>query len=530
MGRLWSSLGTEEDLLLSLSRTLHLKTAVWMWQAVLVAMVVLSLSGPALAQAESIAESCVLLTQPLQLSDDDSRLFLFPSGFSFPFFGTTYTEVWINSDGNLTFGGEDAASTFRTEERFLTGLPRIAPLFTDLNPQEAGEITAVSGPGLVSFIWRNVPQFSAQRGRPGNDFAVTLFSNGDIVFEYSLISLTPDGSGTRAVVGITPGGGAFGSPLDLSERPFPTRLGSDPIYEVFSLSSVDLEFSDVLFLADENPFVEVTFGLDDFHESEPFFLGFSFPFMGNTYDEAVINSDGNLTFGGADDANTFINEERFLSGLPRIAPLFVDLNPGERGVVSAEQGLEYVTFKWIDVPERSFFGGGGLGNTFAVTLRSNGDILFEYGAISVPHAVVGISPGDSVPGSSVVLSNQRLPISTGSDPIYEVTFAQFDQSLIFSIDERAPAELTADPNPIQVCDGSGVGQTTLSWSAPGVNATEIRIGELNGQPFTSGGSTGSESTGRWVQNGMVFCLVDSFAGVALASVVVSLTDSGCTAP
>ena len=92
------------------------------------------------------------------------------------------------------------------------------------------------------------------------------------------------------------------------------------------------------------------------------------------------------------------------------------------------------------------------------------------------------------------------------------------------------ATLTADPNPIQVCDGSGVGQTTLSWNAPGVSVIEIRINSPSGGMFALGSSTGSGPTGRWVLNGMSFHLVDAATGAALASVVVSLTDSGCTSP
>ena len=38
----------------------------------------------------------------VSLSDDDSRKV--DLGLSFPFYGTSYSEVYVNSDGNLTFG------------------------------------------------------------------------------------------------------------------------------------------------------------------------------------------------------------------------------------------------------------------------------------------------------------------------------------------------------------------------------------------------------------------------------------------
>src|SRR6185436_5875309 len=43
----------------------------------------------------------------LPLGDDDSRAVPLP--FAFPFFGGVYQQVFLNSDGNLTFGSGDPA-------------------------------------------------------------------------------------------------------------------------------------------------------------------------------------------------------------------------------------------------------------------------------------------------------------------------------------------------------------------------------------------------------------------------------------
>jgi hypothetical protein len=87
--------------------------------------------------------------------------------------------------------------------------------------------------------------------------------------------------------------------------------------------------------------------------------------------------------------------------------------------------------------------------------------------------------------------------------------------------------LTANPNPVQVCDGTGLGVTTLTWSAPGYANTQLRIGSPTGVLFTSGGATGSATTGKWVSNGTVFYLVDAATGATLATTTVAIWTENC---
>ena len=83
-----------------------------------------------------------------------------------------------------------------------------------------------------------------------------------------------------------------------------------------------------------------------------------------------------------------------------------------------------------------------------------------------------------------------------------------------------------DPDPIQVCDGSGLGQTTIGWAAPGVSAIEVRINSLDG-PLMARGESGSKETGKWVTDGMIFMLVDSSNGDILDQITVEHTQEGC---
>lgn len=187
------------------------------------------------------------------LTDDDEMLYEFPSGFTFPFFGKTYTEIVVNSDGNLTFGGGDSRpGAARSEERFLTGAPRIAPLFTDLDPgsrSDGKDVKATASATEITFTWENVPEFTEGSERPGNQFSVTLFSNGDIRFKYEKVEVTPDPDNLQAIAGITPGGSAPGASVDLSAQPAPISIGNAPIYEVFAGTTFDLTGKEILFKA-----------------------------------------------------------------------------------------------------------------------------------------------------------------------------------------------------------------------------------------------------------------------------------------
>jgi hypothetical protein len=131
----------------------------------------------------------------------------------------------------------------------------------------------------------------------------------------------------------------------------------------------------------------LTLGDDDAAERA---LGFGFALFGRGYQSVFVNSDGNLTFGAADTASTERNIARVLTGPPRVAPFFADLDPSAGGVVLAQADAGAFTVTWcgvpgFDVPERT---------TVQVTLAADGSIDMRYGpSIALGDAVVGVSPG-----------------------------------------------------------------------------------------------------------------------------------------
>ena len=156
---------------------------------------------------------------PLALTDDSNVAVALP--FSFPFYGKNYTRTFVNSDGNLSFGAGESASTPRDMGRLLAGPPRIAPLFADLDPGAGGGVASFGDAGRFSVTWTGVPQYGES---DTSTFQVTLYPDGRIVFAYddALTSSLAEG-----VVGVAPGAGFGGlTPVDLSAAAGATGTGA----------------------------------------------------------------------------------------------------------------------------------------------------------------------------------------------------------------------------------------------------------------------------------------------------------------
>jgi len=189
------------------------------------------------------ASASAALVQPfgnrLELTDDSSLEVGLPRRFRFPYFGKVFTKVWINSDGNLTFGAADFASTERSVARFLNGPPRIAPLFADLDPEKAPEDGGVflsTTSSRVTVTWHKVPQFGEANE---NTFQVSFFNDGKIVFAFGEIAAL------EAVTGVAPGGGgqlslidfSAGLPRPLFKTALAERFGTDRQQDDLAIAS-----------------------------------------------------------------------------------------------------------------------------------------------------------------------------------------------------------------------------------------------------------------------------------------------------
>lgn len=135
---------------------------------------------------------------PLQgLGDDDTRLVNLP--FPFPFFGGTWSQVFLNSDGNLTFGRGDTSISERSLGRFASGPPRIAPLFTDLDPSRAGQVRVLADATRAVVTWVEVPPYTSFGIGTPQSFQVRLHANGAVEFAWKEVTLSD------SIVGLAPG-------------------------------------------------------------------------------------------------------------------------------------------------------------------------------------------------------------------------------------------------------------------------------------------------------------------------------------
>ena len=201
------------------------------------------------------------------------------------------------------------------------------------------------------------------------------------------------------------------NPIDLSNK----KVGIVPGDAGFTVSAAALVFD----VAAAERGLPVSLDDDDFARVE---FPFSFPYFGKTYDYAFVNSDGNLTFVWPDSRSTDRNFSRAAGGVPRIAPLFRDLDPSKGGKVRVESLANKVIVTWHEVPVFVREGAGAL-QTFQVELAESGTIEFRYGSLSADAAVVGIMPGDASKVADVVDWSATTAGSHASDRILAEVFS-----------------------------------------------------------------------------------------------------------
>jgi hypothetical protein len=142
---------------------------------------------------------------------------------AFPFFGSLYDRIFVGTNGYITFTQGDTSSR-PSASAFSAQLPRIAPLWGDLDASAAGGIYFSELPGRTVITWQAVAQVQF----PGSStFQVVLYNDGRIAFTYKKVT------SRSSLIGISPGVSERElQPVDLSKPP--EGVVRSGVYELFS--------------------------------------------------------------------------------------------------------------------------------------------------------------------------------------------------------------------------------------------------------------------------------------------------------
>ncbi len=147
--------------------------------------------------------------------------------FNFPFYAGSYNTCWISSNGLVSFTAADTDYSESVAD-LLAGVPKICALWDDLDMTLNASCRLryrVSSTQLV-VEWLNVPQYGTSSS-DNNTVTLILNSDGNIELQYRDCDLLD------CIVGVSPGGGATGTEVDLSHG-WKTVGGSDAAYEIFT--------------------------------------------------------------------------------------------------------------------------------------------------------------------------------------------------------------------------------------------------------------------------------------------------------
>ena len=238
-------------------------------------------------------------------------------GFAFPFFGQGQTAAFVNSDGNVTFGDGDVATTARSLGRLLGGAPRVAPFFADLDPSSGGGIFVQAASNAFTVTWCAVPGFGSADKVTAQ---TTLLPDGSVEMKFADTTALK-----TAIVALSPGGGAGFASVDLSAS------GSHP----GGAGAVGQRFTE-------------TAELDEVALAQAFYQG-----HGDEYDQLVIFGDDALIGGGS----AFAFESTVNNSVQGIGEAIFDVSRdyGSRGALQSVVVMDRLG-KYPDPPTAQFFG------------------------------------------------------------------------------------------------------------------------------------------------------------------------------
>jgi hypothetical protein len=209
----------------------------------------LVLIGPlSLLRAEPLIWEADLGTELIPLTGEDDEAVYTLMSFSFPFGGSSYSSLYVGTNGAVGLGGLGEAGSYPSGDEFSdTTAAMIAPFWSDMSLASIGKVYGKLFAGdKAVFTWDGIGTY--ENDTLPYTFQLQMYNDGKIIFGYngipSLDSLDID---TDVHVGLTQGGGVTVPPeVDYSaDAPF---FSGDTVIELFEVDSVfDLDQKNVIF-------------------------------------------------------------------------------------------------------------------------------------------------------------------------------------------------------------------------------------------------------------------------------------------
>ena len=140
------------------------------------------------------------------LTGQDDREQGLDLSFAFPFLGTTYSTIFVSTNGYVNLGTDASLTCCPTElSLFNSSAPVISPFWSDLDLNEMGEVLFKDFGNRAVVTWNAIGTF--QNEQAPLTFQLELRADGTITFSYNgisdILNLDED-----LVVGFSQGGGA----------------------------------------------------------------------------------------------------------------------------------------------------------------------------------------------------------------------------------------------------------------------------------------------------------------------------------
>lgn len=157
------------------------------------------------------------------VSNDVYHKLSVPGNSLFSFFGNAYEDIFVGSNGYITFGAGDTSSAATVTNHFSA--PRISALIADFDVRRGGTISYKYLVDRLVITWMNVPR---QSQSDASTFQVQLFTDGRIVLSWL------DCAVESTVVGLSPPSTRAAGRTAVGGRGVPTGFQSTDLSAVRS--------------------------------------------------------------------------------------------------------------------------------------------------------------------------------------------------------------------------------------------------------------------------------------------------------